>query len=262
VSDPRPHVLVTNDDGIGAPGIRHLADALAPHFDLTVVAPHQECSATGHGISVLTNLRLARYERDGRPWGWSLEGRPADCVKVAVQTISPDRPFDLVVSGINNGQNLGLNIIYSGTVAAAREGIVLGIPSIAVSVAYRDPLDVRFDTAARVALEIARRTLERGAPKGVLLNVNVPDLPYERLGGMAITRMGDSGFRDKFERIEHGEAGAGVIRNVGDRFRKSTEEHHLNDDRAIREGKVSITPLHVDATAHQHLDDLENLTRP
>lgn len=255
----RAHLLISNDDGIDAPGIRYLVDALAADYDLTICAPHEECSAAGHGITILTNLRLARVERDGRPWGWSLDGRPADCVKVAVQTISPERPFDLVVSGINCGQNLGINVLYSGTVAAAREGVVLGIPSIAFSVAYRDRERARFDTAARVAARVTRRALERGIPPGVMLNVNVPDLAHEDLRGYAITRMGDSGFRDKFEHVEgSGEEGR-VLRNVGERFVRSSDDHHMNDDRAVADKRVSITPLHIDATAHQHLDDLDHL---
>jgi len=258
----RPYVLLTNDDGIDAPGLHALADALAPDYDLLIVAPHVERSATGHAISVLKNLRLERYERGGAHWGWSFEGRPADCVKVAVTTISPDRPFDLVLAGINAGQNLGVNVLYSGTVAAAREGVIFGIPSIAFSVVYRDPDRVPYATGARVAVELTRRVVERGLPPGVLLNVNVPDLPYDALQGYAVTRQGRSYFRDKFERVQGDLEGRAIFRNVGDRFAASPDGQFDLDDQAIAQRRVSVTPLHVDATAHHHVRSVQDLFRP
>lgn len=256
----RPLILLTNDDGIDAPGLHALGDALSEDFDLLVVAPHEERSATGHSISVLRDLRLLPYERDGKPWGWSLEGTPADCVKVAVQFLQKERPIDLVVSGMNRGQNLGINILYSGTVAAAREGVLLGFPAIAYSVVYRDPNNLRFDTGARVAKEFTAKTVKRGLPADVLLNVNIPAVDFGDLAGYAITRQGNSGFRDRFEHVEGHPERNPLLRNVGDRFRKSTIEHHALDDQAIARNFVSITPLHIDTTAHHYLEDLEDLT--
>lgn len=256
----RPFILLTNDDGIDAPGLHALADVLSDDYDLLIVAPHTERSATGHSISVLRDLRLLPVERNGRPWGWSLEGTPADCVKVAVQFMQKQRPIDLVVSGMNRGQNLGINILYSGTVAAAREGVLLGYPAIAFSVVYRDPNRVRFDTGARVARELTAKTLRRGLPPEVLLNVNIPAIDFSDIAGYAITRQGNSGFRDRFEHVEgHPELNP-LLRNVGDRFIKSTMEHHALDDQAIARNYVSITPLHIDTTAHRYLEDLEDLT--
>jgi 5'-nucleotidase len=259
----RPYLLLTNDDGIEAPGLQNLADILEPYFDLLIVAPHRERSAAGHAISVMRDLKLEQFHREQKHWGWSFQGKPADCVKVAATVISKDRPFDLVLSGINRGQNLGVNILYSGTVAAAREAVVLGIPAIAFSVSFSNILEVRFDTAAKVALDLTRRVIKRKIPPGVMLNVNVPPVNYEDLQGFAITRMGNSGFRDKFHDVAgEFEGTSRLVRNVGDRFYPSTLEHHDLDDKAVKQNKVSITPLHIDATAHQFLNELEDLTLP
>lgn len=258
----RPYLLLTNDDGIDAPGIQALADILEPHFDLLIVAPHRERSAAGHAISVMRDLKLEQFHREEKHWGWSFQGKPADCVKVAATVISKDRPFDLVLSGINRGQNLGINILYSGTVAAAREAVVLGIPAIAFSVSFTSIWEVRFDTAAKVALDVTRRVIKRGIPPGIMLNVNVPSIGYEEIQGYAITRQGNSGFRDKFQHIGEEVGTSRLLRNVGDRFVPSTLEHHDLDDLAIKQNKVSITPLHIDATAHEFLDELEDLTVP
>lgn len=259
--DKRPHVLLTNDDGIDAPGLHALADALEPDFDILVVAPHRERSATGHAISVMKDLRLERYHRNGDHWGWSFQGKPADCVKVAATVIAQDKPIDLVLSGINRGQNLGINILYSGTVAAAREGVLLGIPSIAFSLAYRKISEMDWKGAAEIAAKIARRVYGRGLPLGVFLNVNVPPCPAAEIRGFAITRQGMSGFRDHFEHVG-GDASSGALyRNIGERFRHSPSDDIDLDDRAIKHNRVSITPLHVDTTAHHALRGLADLAQ-
>lgn len=258
----RPYLLLTNDDGIDAPGLHALANALAGEYDLMIVAPHRERSGAGHAITVLRDLRLERFEREGIHWGWSFQGKPADCVKVAVTTISKNRPFDLVLSGINRGQNLGINVLYSGTVAAAREAVVLGLPAIAFSLSYLDLSDVRFDAAARVAADITARVLARGLPPGVFLNVNIPPVPFDSIQGYAITRQGDSSFRDRFEQIGGSPEGLPLYRNVGDRFHKSSSDDENLDDRAVKHGRVSITPLHLDTTAHHHLEGLRDLEGP
>ncbi|MBI3735202.1 5'/3'-nucleotidase SurE [Candidatus Sumerlaeota bacterium] len=258
----RPYLLLTNDDGIEAPGLQALADVLEPEFDLLIVAPHRERSATGHAISVMKDLRLERFHRHEAHWGWSFHGKPADCVKIGVTRIAKDRHVDLVVAGINKGQNLGINILYSGTVAAAREAAIFGVPAIAFSLAYRDIRKVDFTAAANIALDLTKKVIEKGLPPNVFLNVNVPSLPFEEIKGYAITRQGDSGFRDRFEHVEgHPEAGPMVYRNMGERFAPSTCEDADMDDRAIKAGKVSITPLHVDATAHYAIEGLKSLEK-
>ncbi len=256
----RPHLLLTNDDGIHAPGLRALADALAPNYDLLIVAPHRERSATGHAITVLRNLKLEKVIRDDRHWGWSFEGRPADCVKIALTRMELERPIDLVLSGINMGQNLGVNIHYSGTVAAAREAAINGVPSIAFSLAYRDVSKMDFAGAAKVALDLTRKFSAKHHKPNVFLNVNIPPIPYEEIKGTVITRQGDSGFRDRFERVAHPEENAhSIFRNVGERFAPSSRNDHDMDDHAVKAGKVSITPLHVDTTAHHALDHFRDL---
>lgn len=260
---PRPErktILISNDDGIDAPGIHALADALAPDYDLLIVAPDRERSATGHAISILREMHLERYYKDDKPWGWSLEGNPADCVKIAIDVLGKERPIDLVVSGINRGQNLGINILYSGTVAAAREGVLQGLPAIAYSVVYKYPEEVRFDTAARVAKELTKKVIERGLPHDALLNVNVPPIAFEDIKGYSITRQGGSSFGDRFQHMHGDPAEKARYRNIGVGFQKSPEEHVDVDDAAILADHVSITPLHTDSTAHHYRDELEDLT--
>lgn len=258
----RPYLLLTNDDGIDAPGLHALADALEPEFDLLIVAPHRERSATGHAISVMRDLRLEQFHRKGGHWGWSFQGKPADCVKIGLTRISPDRKIDLVVSGINRGQNMGINILYSGTVAAAREAAIWGFPAIAFSLAYKDLRSVNFDAAARVAAEVTRKAASHGMPKHIFLNVNVPPVPHEEIRGWEITRQGDSGFRDHFEHVG-GEAHEThrLYRNIGERFTPSSREEIDLDDHALARNMVSITPLQVDATALGAIEGLRDLVQ-
>lgn len=256
----RPHLLLTNDDGIDAPGLHALADELKEDFELLIVAPHRERSATGHAISVLKRLRLERFSREGVHWGWSFEGKPADCVKVALTQISKDRPIDLVLSGINLGQNLGINILYSGTVAAAREAVILGTPSIAFSLSYRDPQKIEFKTAARVARDLTHRVLEHGTRSDVFLNVNIPSISYEKIKGYTVTRQGMSCFPDQFEEsIAEDESEVQIFRNVGRKFNPSEPQDLEVDDHAVHSGYVSITPLHIDSTAHHALEDMKKV---
>lgn len=249
----RPYILLTNDDGIHAEGIRAMAEALEPHAELMIVAPNTECSGQGHAISVLKDMRLEPYHRDADLWGWALCGTPADCVKVATTMLSKERPFDLVISGINRGQNAGINVLYSGTVAAAREGAILGLPAIAMSLFYQDENYMPYETAARVGVDVMRMVREHGLPRGVMLNVNVPPLPYEDLKGWAVTRMGDSGYTDWFLH-EPSEGGRpATYRNVGSGWNPSVPEDDEVDDHALYKGYVAITPLHFDLTAYAFL---------
>ncbi len=263
----RPHILVTNDDGVAAPGIAALVDALRGIADLTVVAPSHENSGMGHAISVFRDLRFEPFHREGVLWGYGLEGTPADCVKVAVSMLATERPFDMVVSGINCGQNVGINILYSGTVAAAREAAVLGLPSIAFSMLFHeDPTNLPYATGGRVALDVVRRVLERGLPRGVMLNVNVPPVDYGAIRGWRLTRMGDSGYADLFLHEPCAEGRPATYRNVGKGFERSTIVHgdaaYELDDEALYQDCVSITPLQFDLTAHECLGGLEGWFPP
>lgn len=255
--NPRPYVLLTNDDGIHAAGLRALAEALAPHVDLLIVAPSTECSGQGHAISVLKDMHLEPYRRNEDLWGYALCGTPADCVKVAATVLARERPFDLVISGINRGQNAGINVLYSGTVAAAREGAMLGFPSIAVSLWYTDENDLPYETAARAGLDVLRLVHERGLPPGIMLNVNVPPLPYEELRGYAVTRMGNSGYTDFFHHEPAAEGRPALLRNVGNNWTPSAPEDEEVDDHALFKGYVSVTPLQFDLTAYEVLPHLQ-----
>ena len=177
-------ILLTNDDGIYAKGIEVLAAQLRSVAQVTVVAPDHERSAAGHAITLWDPLRVSTVDRNGAFFGYAVDGTPADCVKIAVQRLLKKKP-DLVVSGINLGPNTGTNVIYSGTVSAALEGAVLGIPSMAVSLAtFRQP---RFAVAARVATALFLQLRQLRLPPTVVLNVNVPNCPLAQLKGVRVT---------------------------------------------------------------------------
>jgi 5'-nucleotidase len=233
-----PLILVTNDDGIHAPGLVTLAQHLEAIGSVWVYAPDREQSAVSHGVSLHRPLRVTEI----RPQWFMVDGTPADCVMLAVRDLLPQRPA-LVVSGVNPGPNLGDDVTYSGTVAGAREGMLLGVPSFAVSdVAYAPE---HSETAARVAARIAQRCLERGLPPDTVLNVNVPDVPYEELQGVAVTRMGRRDYKDEI--IRRVDPRGGVYYWIG-----GAEPSHIaapgTDFEAIDDVRVSVTPLHRDVT--------------
>jgi 5'-nucleotidase len=170
-------ILISNDDGIQSPGIHALIGALSGLGELWVVAPDREQSAVGHAITLSSPIRLFPWTVPGVEHAFAIDGTPADCVKLAFTALMPERP-DLVVSGINRGENTGISVIYSGTVSAATEGTINGVPSIAVSLDSFNATD--FEFAASVARLISRKVLDNGLPDGTLLNINVPNLPKEK----------------------------------------------------------------------------------
>jgi 5'-nucleotidase len=241
-----PLILVTNDDGIQAPGIAILADALAPLGEVWVYAPDRQQSAVGHGVSLHRPLRVHEL----RERWYMVDGTPTDCVMLAVRDLLSRRP-DLVVSGVNPGANLGDDVTYSGTVAGAYEGMLLGICSFAVSDVSYSPLHM--ETAGRVAYSVAESLLRRRLPKDTVLNVNVPDLPYEALCGVAVTRMGKRDYQDEIVRREDPRGGAYYW--IGGAEPSHVEEEGT-DFEAIEHGKVSVTPLHRDVTNYGALGTL------
>src|ERR1700709_2302944 len=178
-------VPVSNDDGVAAPGIRILADRLQALGDVTVVAPDRDRSGASNSLTLDQPIRAVRLD-DGR---YSVAGTPTDCVHLALSGLLDYEP-DIVVSGINNSANLGDDVIYSGTVSAAMEGRFLGLPAIAVSLATRDHKGVHYDSAADAVLLLMRRLLIDPLAAGQSLNVNVPDLPWREIRGLAVTRLG------------------------------------------------------------------------
>jgi 5'-nucleotidase len=232
-------ILVSNDDGYTAPGIVALATALSSVAEVTVVAPSRNRSATSNSITVDRALRVHRAENG---FFYVDDGTPADCVHLAVTGLLDFRP-DLVVSGINDGSNLGDDTIYSGTVAAAMEGYLLGIPSIAVSLAAR-PV-THFATAAQVAVDLVRhyQAVKPAAPW--LLNVNVPDLPYAALKGMRTVRLGK---RHQAEPVVRSTNAQGEVEYRVGPVGKAADAGPDTDFGTVAEGYASITPLSIDLT--------------
>lgn len=243
-------LLLTNDDGIFAKGIEAMYLALIRDHDVTVVAPETEQSAVGHAITFLDPLRVKAVKRNGSFFGYALNGTPADCVKIAVTELM-DPPPQVVVSGINLGANVGVNVIYSGTVSAATEAAVLGVPSIAVSI---DSFDTSDFSAATTCVPKLLRIIEReGLPAGVSLNVNVPNLPAERIVGVRITHQGKMRCVEAYDRREDPRS------NVYYWLRNSAVLPDTSpdaDSKAIEMGFISITPIQYDLTRYEMLATL------
>ena len=231
-------ILVTNDDGIHAEGIQTLAESLSGLDEVCVVAPDQERSAISMAITLKRPVGVKRYGTGS----YTTDGTPVDCVNVAFGTLL-DSPPSLLVSGINHGANLGHDVHYSGTLAAAIQGTFLGIPSFAVSLVSREGR--HFETAAAIAVHVAKVVLENGLPQGVLLNVNVPDVPQRKLGNIVITRQ-DLGAYDA-QAVEDAETPMHFW-IAGER--QPPEDCTGTDMEAIRRRQVSVTPIQLDMTNH------------
>jgi len=241
-----PKILVTNDDGVRSEGIRALAAALAPLGEVTVVAPIQEASAIGHALTLRRPLRL---ETIG-PNVYAVDGTPTDCVNIAMTHVFHGNP-DLIVSGINKGWNLGDDVTYSGTVSGALEGALHAIPSIAVSAQRVDAFD--FEPSARAAALVAERVLDRGMPKFMLLNINVPAGPNR---GFRVTVQAKRNHVTVVnERIDP----RGQPYYWIEEGQNNWEPHDRSDYQAVRDGYISITPLQSDMTAHDALAWVEGL---
>lgn len=233
-------ILLSNDDGCQAPGLRCLLAALSAQAEVTVVAPDRNRSGASNSLTLERPLRVRR-ESDGV---MCVDGTPTDCVHIAITGLL-EQPPHMVVSGINAGANLGDDVIYSGTVAAAMEGRFLGYPAIAVSCVSSRP--EHYETAARVTLRLVEHLQKRPLPSDTILNVNVPDLPWDELKGFAATRLGQ---RHRSEPVVRAEDPRGrPIWWIG--FAGAEEDAGPGTDfHAIREGRVSVTPILVDLTRH------------
>lgn len=244
-----PLILVTNDDGVDSPGLHALARALRGLGHVWVVAPDRERTAVAHALTLHKPLRLNRLA----PRVFSVNGTPSDCVNLALKKVLPAAPA-LVVSGINRGVNLGDDVTYSGTVSAALEGTILGVPSIAVSQeSGRNRLAFRFEVGAAYARRVAKLVLERGLPPETLLNVNVPDRPRNRIKGVKVTSLSRRRFEDPIvEKVDpHGRKYYWIAG-----IRVSWERRKDADHEAVRRGLVSVTPIHLDVTNYGVLEEL------
>ena len=236
------HVLISNDDGIAAPGIHALAREIRKIAEVTIVAPDRQQSAVGHAITMNHPLRVVRQMVDGDLPGYAVDGTPADAVKLGVRYLMKHRP-DVVISGINHGSNTAVNILYSGTVSAATEGTVLGIPSIAVSLTTYDAPD--FAYAAKFSARLAVLVAEKGLPAGTLLNVNVPAVPEEKIAGVRLTRQGQSSWEDTFD-VRRDPADREYFWLTGKMIINDVDP--LTDQVAVAENFVSVTPIHYELT--------------
>jgi 5'-nucleotidase len=248
-----PLILITNDDGIFAPGLKALKNALEPLGRVVVVAPDAERSASGHALTMVQTLRVAEVDLDGIPFGRAVNGTPADCVKLAINNLLEQKP-DLVVSGINPGPNTGTNVLYSGTVSAAMEGVICGVPAMAMSMGVLKSCH-DFSVAEEVARTFAEKILSNGLSDHLLLNINVPHVCKEEIKGVKITRQGIFRYRDKYE-LRQDPRGR-------DYYWLSLEDVHVLspaadvDAVALRNGYISVTPIRNDLTAYDQLNSLE-----
>ncbi|MCW5829191.1 MAG: 5'/3'-nucleotidase SurE [Deltaproteobacteria bacterium] len=240
-TDKRPLVLVSNDDGVWAPGIRALADSMRDMgAEVIVSAPDREQSAMGHALTVSRPLQRIEVAPGVTAW----DGTPTDAVIMGVNVVLEGRTPDLVVSGINHGQNLGDDVTYSGTVSAAMEGCILGIPSVAFSLATK-ALDADYGPASKVAADVARWVLTHGLPPDTLLNVNIPAIPAAEIRGSKITIQGRRRYEQTVKTME-GPFNRKVYWIAGEQ--KVIETHDHADFNAVKDGFVSITPLHLNMT--------------
>jgi len=251
------NILLTNDDGIYAQGLWALFEKLTPHHRVTVVAPDRERSAVGHGITLHHPLRTHKITVNNGCQGYAVDGTPVDCVKIGLMEILDSKP-DMVISGINPGANVGVNINYSGTVAAAKEAALYKVPAISVSIQGCKTLG--YDYAAAFTADLANNVYEKGLPFGTFLNVNIPDIPANKIEGVRISRQGTALYEEYIEkRVDprnliyywHGHVPQG-----------SSNNPELDCD-ALDENFISITPIKCDATDYNMLKELKgwNLER-
>lgn len=246
-------ILLTNDDGIQAEGIQTLRRALSKIAEVTVVAPSFERSATGHGITVhkpirAEKVRLKGSERDH----WSVVGTPADCVKLALETLMKEAP-DLVVSGVNHGANLGTDVLYSGTVSAAIEGMINGLPSVAVSL-YEDSV-VDFTFAAEFTAKLCTLLRLKGFPPSTLLNVNIPGSESHAIKGVRVTRLGSRHYINTVE-CRKDPRGREYFWLAGDVV--NDEGDGDTDVDALKNNYISVSPIHFDLTNYQVIDTVKS----
>jgi 5'-nucleotidase len=248
-------ILLTNDDGIYAPGLAALYRELQPLGEVTVVAPESEQSAVGHSISLATPLRVKEVCINGGVEGWAVNGTPADCVKIALAELLPHPP-ELVVSGINLGPNVGINVLYSGTVSAATEAAILGVKGAAFSLNSYDQ-NADFASAARLARQLLKRIGSWSSwTNGVCLNINLPDLPQAEVKGVRVTR------QDTGPLVEHFERRVDPRRHVYYWLAEINERRELDPDSdygALAQGYISVTPIHHDLTDYRSLSGLQTL---
>ena len=247
----KPLILVTNDDGITAPGVRNLVEFMNEIGEVVVVAPNSPQSGKGHAITINSTLTFEEISLEGPQSDYSLSGTPVDCVKFALDKILTRKP-DIVVSGINHGANSSINVIYSGTMSAAVEAGVEGLQAIGFSL-LDFSWDADFGQAKEFIQEIVLKTLENPLPKGVVLNVNIPKLEKNKIKGIKVCRQAHAKWEESFdERINpHGKKYfwlTGYFNNM--------DSGSDADETALADGFISVVPVKFDLTAHEHLEQI------
>ena len=246
----RPRILISNDDGVHARGIKVLRKALEEIADVTVVAPDRERSGASHSLTMDVPLRTHQI-RDNII---GVDGTPTDCVLLALKVLLPEPP-DLVISGINRGANMGDDVTYSGTIAAAMEATLMGVPAMAVSLCRCESGAYDYEASAEVARDVALMVLERGLPEGTLLNVNVPNVPREELTGVEVARQGKQVYEEAV--VEKQDPRGRTYYWIGGQL-TSWEPEPDTDYAAVSQGRVSITPIHLDLTDYRAMDVLRS----
>ncbi len=244
-------ILLTNDDGVYSEGLRILWEYLKKLGDVSVVVPENEKSAVAHAINLFTPLKIRRIKMEHEFNTYVVNGTPVDCVKIGVNSILKQKT-DLLVSGINPCANLGMDVLYSGTVSAAAEGAILGIPSISVSI--DGCRNFHFDTAAAAAVKIIQKMKNIPFPKDTILNVNVPNMPAAEIKGVRLTYQSEARFQEEYEERKDPRGGSyfwlkGVFREV--------DGEKESDVATVKKGFISVTPLHLNLTDRSFLSDLK-----
>lgn len=248
--DRMKKILVTNDDGIHAKGIRTLVEALSELAEVYVVAPDIQKSACGHGITMHIPIAVKEEEFPNAKQAWSATGTPADCVKLGVRELV--KGVDLVVSGTNMGANVGDDCFYSGTVSGAAEGLFCGYPAIAVSICSHEPEN--YEPSMQIAKNVVKKVFEKGLDTETMLNINVPDLPASEIKGVRITSLGKVKYIENF---------ASAKANIKGRFYWYTGEvirlpqHEKSDIQAIRDNCISISPLKFDISDYERMEEFK-----
>ncbi|RPI97105.1 MAG: 5'/3'-nucleotidase SurE [Chloroflexi bacterium] len=243
------HILVTNDDGVNAPGLLALSQAMRALGKVTVIAPDRNWSASGHVKTLERPLRVKVAILADGSHAMATDGAPSDCVALAVLGLIPEA-VDIVVSGINGGENVGHDLTYSGTVTAAMEGAITGLPSVAVSLDVPPTLEgaLNYGPAAAIAQKVVANVIANGLPDGILLNVNVPYLPLDEIRGVQVTRQGLRIYKDAL--VERTDPRGRLYYWIGGEAPGGVPEEGT-DIGALNAGYVSVTPVHLDMTAHQ-----------
>ena len=244
-------LLLTNDDGIHAQGLWALYEHFAGKHSVTVVAPDRERSAVGHGITLNEPIEVTRAPLNDHCEGYAVSGTPADCIKLSILELLDSRP-DLVISGINPGANVGVNINYSGTVSAAKEAALYGIPAIAVSIQGRKPK--HYDAAVRFIAVIAEEVVNRGLPVGTILNINIPDKPLSEISGVKIASQGVKLYSEFVKKRTDDEKRTFYWHGL---TAPSSGNNHPDSDEALLEKNyISVTPIKCDTTDYDLLEKL------